>query len=194
MQDNKEARSSLRRKMAEQRNSLSAEESLSLSQGIAWRLVELAPIKDARTIMVFAAIDNEVNLQGVMEQWLAKGKTILLPRVEDNGDMEAVKFTGWEQTSKGPFGIREPIGEVFDPKNIDVVITPGLAFDYKGYRLGYGKGYYDRFLTRVKPGAFRCGVCYEFQVVEDIYPHSADIPVHWIVTDRSELVIDWDFF
>ena len=104
------------------------------------------------------------------------------------------EWTGWEDIQAGPFGIREPLGKAFDPRLIEAVLVPGLVFDYKGYRIGYGKGYYDRFLPHLSDSAFICGVCYEFQVVENIFPHQHDIPMHWIVTDHSELVISWDYF
>jgi 5-formyltetrahydrofolate cyclo-ligase len=121
-------------------------------------------------------------------------RTVLLPRTKKTGDMEAVKFTGWEHILRSPYGILEPEGEAYPVDEIDVVIVPGLVFDFKGYRLGYGKGYYDRFLKQLRPEAFICGVAYEFQVVEKVFPHEKDLPVHWIVTEKSELVIDWDYF
>lgn len=144
--------------------------------------------------MAYASINNEVDLVPLMGKWHQEGRTILLPRVEANGRMEAVKWTGWDKVKSGPFGIREPLGEPFDPDQIDAVLTPGLVFDYKGFRLGYGKGFYDRFLPRLNESAFICGVCYEFQVIENAYPHKEDIPMHWIVTDHSELVINWNYF
>lgn len=187
-------RTTLRKKMLDERNKLTPIQVMDLSSKIAAKLNELEPIRNADAIMVFASIKNEVNLSMFMENKKSEGKTILLPRVKDENNMEAVEFTSWEHIAEGPYGIKEPVGEAYDAGKIDVVLVPGLVFDYKGYRLGYGKGYYDRFLTQLKKGAFICGVGYEFQVVKDIMPHEADIPVHWIVTDKSELCIDWDYF
>jgi 5-formyltetrahydrofolate cyclo-ligase len=194
MQDILARKKQIRAEMKERRQNLPPAEAERFSRQVRQRLEELNPIQNANSIMAYASINNEVDLVPIMEKWHQEGRTILLPRVEADGRMEAVKWTGWNQIKSGPFGIREPLGEAIDPAGIDVVLTPGLVFDYKGYRLGYGKGYYDRFLTRLSDSAFICGVCYEFQVIENVYPHSKDIPVHWIVTDHSELVISWDYF
>lgn len=184
----------MRRKMTAIRNQLTLAEVTQYSQQIADRVSQLQPLQKAQVIMGFSAFKNEVRLMQLLERWREQGRTILLPRVEKAGNMIAVEFTGWENTSSGPFGIREPLGEPFDTSKIEVVLTPGLVFDYKGYRLGYGKGYYDRFLPQVNPQAFLCGVCYEFQITENIFPTESDWPVHWIVTERSEIVINWDYF
>lgn len=194
MQDIAAWKRELRQTMAKQRTALTTAQVQYYSGQIKDKIMELEPVHKAARIMAFAGIRNEVDLLPLLEQWRQEGRTILLPRVEENGRMEAVQWKGWEHIKPGPFGIREPVGEPFDPAQIDVVLSPGLVFDYRGYRLGYGKGYYDRFLPRLRPHAFICGVCYEFQVVENVHPHAGDIPVHWIVTDRSELVINWDYF
>lgn len=155
--------------------------------------MDLEPLRRAHCIMGFASIGNEVNLSPWVVALLERRKTILLPRVEKDG-LVAVKFTSWSATFPGAFGIPEPAGAKISPEEIEAVIVPGLVFDAQGYRLGYGKGYYDRFLKLLPSTTFICGVCYEFQVVDDIFPHCGDIPVHWIVTEKSELLIKGDFF
>ncbi|MDD3889429.1 MAG: 5-formyltetrahydrofolate cyclo-ligase [Syntrophomonadaceae bacterium] len=194
MEENVALRKALREDMAAQRGNLTASQVEELSAKITAKLSDLEPIRKARTIMGFASFRNEVDLIPFLEEQKRQGKTILLPRVKDKNTMEAVEFTSWEDINQGSFGIREPDGEPFDVESIDVVLVPGLVFDYRGYRLGYGRGYYDNFLVNLKKGAFICGICYEFQVVENVTPHAADIPVHWIVTEKSELCIDWDYF
>ncbi len=182
----------MRKHMISIRAELTPEQVKAASRQIAARLDELKPVQQARFIMGFASIRNEIDLAFWMEKGMARGKTLLLPRVEKNGQLEAVEFRGWEQTIAGPFGIREPVGEPFDPQMIDVVLVPGLVFDVQGYRLGYGKGYYDRFLPRLRQNAFCCGLCYEFQVVDNAYPHARDIPVHYILTEKSEIAVNQD--
>jgi 5-formyltetrahydrofolate cyclo-ligase len=187
------SKAALRGQMKDRRGLLETEQIRQASLTIAMRLNDLLPVQKARTIMGYASIQKEVDLQPFYEEQLKQGKTILLPRVEGD-QIKAIKWKGWQETNLSSFGIREPVGEDFPTAEIDVVLVPGLAFDGRGFRLGYGRGYYDRFLPTLRPNAFKCGICYEFQVVESIFPHAADIPVHWIVTDHSELVIDWDFF
>lgn len=187
-------RNGLRKRMHEERAGITRAQVEAWSTSVCRKLAELEPVRKAKTIMGFAAIKNEVNVNRFLGEEKNNGKTILLPRIESEGVIKAVEFVGWERTKKGQFGIAEPIGHHYDPQSIDIVLVPGLVFDGNGYRLGYGKGYYDRFLPTLAKDAFICGVCYEFQVVENVFPHDNDIPVHWIVTDRSELVIDWQYF
>lgn len=173
------------------RNNLSSEQVTAMSRLIASRLDQLEPLRQARSIMAFASIKNEVDLREWIDREVAAGRTLLLPRVEANGQLAAVEFTGWDHTVSGPFGIGEPVGEAHDPQTIDVVLVPGVVFDARGYRLGYGKGYYDRFLPCLRKKAFCCGICYDFQVVDDVFPHAADIPVDWILTERSGFAVDY---
>lgn len=191
---NAKRKQELRHEMQEQRATLSAEQVEEHSRLIAAKLNALHPIINARRIMGFASIRNEVNLGSFLEDQAAQGKTVLLPRVDKKNNLDAAEFEGWNLCRSGGFGIMEPTGPACSLKEIDVVLVPGLVFDAHGYRLGYGKGYYDRFIKLLPSNTFVCGICYEFQVVDDIMPHDKDIPVHWIVTEKSELVINWDFF
>ncbi|MDD2509814.1 MAG: 5-formyltetrahydrofolate cyclo-ligase [Syntrophomonas sp.] len=194
MEDRWLRRQSLRKGMLESRNAMSPSEVEEFSRCIGCRLEELEPLRQAKSIMGFAAVKNEVDLRPFLKQQRGQGKRIFLPRVESAGEMAAVEFQGWEQCASGPFGIREPLGKAVPAAEIDVVLVPGLVFDARGYRLGYGKGYYDRFLAGIGERVFKCGVCYEFQLVDDSFPDSLDVPVHWIVTEKSELVVNWEFF
>lgn len=193
MKDNAAIRNKLRQDMTNQREKLSSEEVDKFSNTIIHRLADLEPVREAQTIMCFSNIKNEINLQPLLEEY-KKTMTILLPRVCEDGIMEAIAYTDRDHTRPGPFGIMEPEGEPYPADQIDVILVPGLVFDYKGFRLGYGRGYYDRFLTRLRKEAFICGLCYDFQVVKNVFPHQQDVPVHWIVTEKSELVLNWDFF
>ncbi len=194
MNDIQVIRQALREKMKNLRSQMTAQEVLESSQRIAARVLELEPIRKAKTIMGFCSINNEVDLQNLLLLLQGWGKTILLPRVAQNRTLEAVEYTSPEKLIKSSYGIMEPEGEAFPLRDIDVVLLPGLVYDARGYRLGYGAGYYDRFLPRLRKDTFLCGVCYEQQVVDDIHPCGADVPVHWIVTDKSELLINADFF
>ena len=192
MDDQNNARKSLRQTMLEARGSLAVEQVLEMSGSIISKLSAFKQITQAQCIMCFLSIKNEVNLYPFIEQAQGRGQRILVPRVESDG-IKAIEYQ-LERTRRGSFGIIEPEGEPVDEKLIDVVLVPGLVFDYQGYRLGYGAGYYDRFLPRLRRDAFFCGVCYDWQVVETIFPKEKDVPVDWIVTDKSEVVINWDQF
>lgn len=189
-----EQRQVLRREMSARRGQMPRAQVEEYSRSIAVKLMVLQPLHQAHAIMAFAGIDNEVDLKPQIALWQAEDRRILLPRVEPGGGLAAVEFHGWQHTHRSRFGIQEPLGEPVDPGDIEVVIVPGLVFDGRGYRLGYGKGYYDRFLKLLPACTFLCGVCYDFQLVDTVLPHQADVAMHWIVTERSELAVNWDFF
>jgi 5-formyltetrahydrofolate cyclo-ligase len=185
-------RNNLRAVMKQKRGELKPEEISVASQAVAGKLNQLVPLYRAQNIMGFCPIKNEVDVFFFLEGQRKQGKTILLPRINQEGELEAVRYEDENSLSPGNYGIPEPQGEPV--QKIDAVLVPGLVFDGRGYRLGYGKGYYDRFLATLSKNVFVCGVCYEFQVVDNVFPQESDIPMHWVVTEKSELVIDWDFF
>ncbi len=190
-QDN--MRKSLRQIMLTARGKLTLELVQEMSGSIIDKLGAFKQITEAEAVMCFLSIKNEVNLYPFIEQAREQGKRILVPRVESAGAIKAVEYQ-LESIHKGPYGIIEPEGEPVDEKLIDAVLVPGLVFDFQGYRLGYGAGYYDRFLPLLRPDAFICGVCYDWQVVETVFPQTRDVAVDWIITDKSEVVINWDRF
>lgn len=133
----------------------------------------------SQTILAYSALPDEVPTQMLIDEWLRQGKTVLLPRVVNDTDMELRRYTGQHDLQEGAYGILEPNGELFtDDKTIDVAIVPGMAFDAEGHRLGRGKGYYDRFLARV-PYLYKIGLCFSWQMV-DCVPHDE----HDIVMDE----------
>lgn len=151
---------------------------------ICSNLRQIPELQKASTIMAYAAIKQEADVKGYwLEEWMA-GKTIILPRV-NGSHLEAVKFCGWDRTKAGPFGIWEPEGEPFPPEMIEAVLVPGKVFDHQGYRLGYGKGYYDRFLPLLNPTAFTCGIAFDLQLVKDTCPAEWDVRLQALVTESQ---------
>ena len=137
-----------------------------------------------QTIMAYVPVRGEVNITPYwLEKW-EKGKTVLLPRVE-GGFIYPVVFSGWQNMKKGTFGILEPEGHPHPPEEVEAVLLPGVAFDRQGYRLGYGKGYYDRFLPHLAPRTLLLGVGFDFQLVDDVYHAEHDRPLNGVVTDQG---------
>ena len=124
---------------------------------------------------------EEVGTDAIIEELLAQGKRVYLPRVE--GD--AIRFYRIRSLSGlklSAFGIREPQPiEPIDPKEAEVIVCPGLAFDKAGNRLGYGGGYYDRYLKDCP--AKRIGVCFKEQLFETIPHKENDVPMDAVITD-----------
>lgn len=111
----------------------------------------------------------------------AAKKRILLPVVVGD-DLELRLYTRPEDLKPGAYGIEEPTGELFtDYADIDFIAVPGVAFDRNGNRLGRGKGYYDRLLPRI-PSAYKAGICFPFQLVEEVPAEPFDIRMDEIIT------------
>lgn len=134
-----------------------------------------------KVIMLYSALPDEVPTQTLMAALVAQGKTVLLPRVINEKDMELRRYTGSQDLQAGAYGIMEPTGERFtDNKAIDVAIVPGMAFDTEGHRLGRGKGYYDRFLSHV-PYLYKIGLCFSWQIVDCVPCDEHDIVMDEII-------------
>lgn len=139
------------------------------------KLQQVAELQRAQVVMAYCALPDEVALDQLMARWQEAGKTIILPRVTSDTEMEVRTFRGTQDLAVGAFGIMEPTGPVFsDLEQIDAIIVPGMAFDRRGHRLGRGKGYYDRFLARV-PHAYKIGVCFSHRLLDSVPTDDNDI-------------------
>ena len=138
-----------------------------------------------RTFFVYLAYSSEAPTDTLIESLIKDGHEVYCPRIE-NGQMYAVKFS--EDFTLSAYGIREPVGEIFEG-NLDVLVMPLLAVDERGNRLGYGGGYYDRFIERY-PSAERIAYCYDFQILKEVPTEEPDKRVQKIVTDKRFLEIE----
>lgn len=134
----------------------------------------------AACVMLYMPIRSEVDLRPLAEKALREGKRVCLPVTRENGEMDAVEYTGKECLKTGAFGVPEPQGAVVEPELIDLILCPGLAFDALGGRLGYGKGYYDRYSEKVR--AFLAGICYTECIVEKVPAEMHDQRMQAVVT------------
>ena len=138
--------------------------------------------RSAHTLLLYSALPDEVATQPLIDELAAAGKTVLLPRVTGAASMELRRYTGRGDLCPGAFGIMEPPGTVFtDSAAIDVAAVPGMAFDRHGHRLGRGRGYYDRFLSAV-PSVYKIGVCFPWQLVDDVPVDDHDILMDKVIT------------
>ena len=175
-----EARREVERRIA----ALTAEQRADASARIRQRIAELREYFRARTVMMFAAMPDEVDTLPIIEDALAAGKTVVLPHVgRGAGKMDArVVRDVARELVPGTFGIPEPRDcPVADPDTIEFVLVPGRAFDRQGNRLGRGGGYYDRFLARID--AVRCGCVFAAQVLDAVPVEPHDVPLRIIVTE-----------
>ena len=139
-------------------------------------------LSSAETILLYSALPDEVQTQRLMDELVRQGKTVLLPKVINDTDMELRRYTSTQDLSLGAYGIMEPTGEHFtEYASIDVAIIPGMAFDSIGHRLGRGKGYYDRFLSRLTSKTYKIGLCFPWQQVECVPIDTNDIAMDDVI-------------
>ncbi|MFZ5650208.1 MAG: 5-formyltetrahydrofolate cyclo-ligase [Bacillota bacterium] len=140
-------------------------------------------------LMVYVDFRNEVRTENLIKHALAEGKRVSVPITDIKGKRltpsELLEYPG--DLVPGAWGILEPrehCARPVDPGELDLVIVPGVAFDAGGNRLGYGGGFYDRFLPRTRPGTVYLAPAFELQVVENVFPGPLDVPVHIIITEK----------
>ena len=134
----------------------------------------------AKTVLLYHSLSDEVNTHQFIEEWCLK-KQLLLPVVVGE-ELELRLFQNMNELKIGSFGIAEPTGPLFtDYTKIDFVAVPGMAFDRNGHRLGRGKGYYDRLLPKLT-NAYKAGICFPYQVVDEVPVEPTDITMDGIIT------------
>lgn len=177
-------KSELRLNFANLRKQLSSEEVISSSIRIGKFLPDL-PIWDLHCYHIFLSIleNKEVDTSTILELLRTKQKEIVVPKVEDSARLEHYLLEDDMQLVKNHWGIPEPISGTRIPvEQIDLVFVPLLAFDLKGNRVGYGKGYYDRFLESCRDDVIKIGLSL-FEAVEEISDAGPeDIPLNYCIT------------
>jgi 5-formyltetrahydrofolate cyclo-ligase len=177
----------LRRHLLAQRAILTPAEIEQHSAVIAAYVCALPAFCVSPTIMVYMALPQEVQTMSIITQARQSQKRIAAP-VTRGQDLVAVALSeAPTQLRRGRFGILEPCGtqRVIHPQEIGFIAVPGIAFDTRGGRLGFGKGYYDRFLRQLPATTYRCGLAFGIQVVPCVPQASHDICMHGIVTEQG---------
>jgi len=180
----------IRKEMTAKRNNLNPAVRAEKSRLIHQHLLTLEPFQKAQVIFTFIPFGSEVDLspifQEVSKKWLVP-KTIVEKR-----RMDTYLFPGWDELSVGTYGIREPdpvTAIPVHPKEIEFVLVPGLAFDQKGGRLGYGGGYYDRFLAQFSKRPPLAGICFSEQIVPNLPVEEHDIRMDYLISDKGIVII-----
>lgn len=134
----------------------------------------------------YLPVRGEVDTLALCRIALATGRKLFLPRITDSAahSMEFFACSDLEGLERGPFGLLQPPATTPAAQTLDLALVPGLAFDSKGARLGYGGGYYDRFFARL-PVRRRLGLCFAFQIVERLPSDARDVPMNGICTEAG---------
>lgn len=185
----------LRRNVLKQRAAMSRSLVEEKSAAIIKRIVIREEYLKARSVMAYVDFRNEVRTGALIGRCLGDGKRVSVPITDIANKLltpsEILRYP--EDLAPGAWGILEPApGFVrpVDPLEIDLVIIPGVAFDLNGDRLGYGGGFYDRFLPRTRPDTVFIAPAFELQIKENVYPGPHDCPVHILVTEERVMAFN----
>lgn len=176
----------IRQEIKVKKAKLSSIEILEKSERIQKRLFELPAYHDACAIFCYVAFNQEVRTKEIISDALERGKRVYVPKVLE-GVMKFIEITALSELSPGFFGILEPeITTEIIPSDNNFVIVPGLAFDKKGRRIGYGKGYYDKYFHKYGVDKFmKVVLTYDFQVFDTLPESDQDVRVDWIITENN---------
>ena len=177
----------LRRYIREQKRQFTSQQLGEMSLCIMSSLLLHSQIQKADYVLMYHSLPDEVDTHSALDQLLAMGKKVLLPKVVSDTEMTIHEYTGQNSLKPSePYGILEPTTSELSIINcqLSIAIVPGMAFDKQGHRLGRGKGYYDRFLSQI-PNIYKIGVCFPFQMLESIPSESTDVVMDEVITSLN---------
>ena len=172
---------SLRAQMRQQKKRMPLEEIAEKSNSLCRMVLEHPAYRNAAAVYGYLPFNQEVDLRPLLQQALTDGKQVALPKCYGR-EMRFILISDLSQVRPSAFGAPEPIDDAPIARDeTALVIVPGVAFDRRGYRIGYGGGYYDRFLN-LEPNHPTLAVCYAFQVLPQLEPEQHDIPVQILLS------------
>lgn len=175
-------KSELRKVLKERRRAIEKSERLKKSTMICKSVTESHIFKESDVVMIYLSFSDEVDTEEIITTAFREGKKVIVP-VVDGDVMFASVLNSREQLKKGAFGISEPVIKEEWTGKVDLCIIPGLGFDRKGGRIGFGRGYYDKFLS--KTPCKRIGLAFSEQIAEDVFGEEHDISMDIIVTEEE---------
>ncbi len=181
---NKDEKAWLRKTLLQRRASLPPKERKEKGEKIGDNFFSLPFYKKSKTIMFYLSLPTEVPTDEMIEKAFWEGKRITVPCIKEGNILPSL-LTSLSQTEVGRFGIREPKKKKFiSPEELDLVVVPGCGFDLKGHRIGFGKGFYDRFLSELKESFPLVALAFEIQIVKEIPSDKWDVQMDYIVTEK----------
>ena len=184
-----ELKKDLRKKILNIRNNMSQQDVINKSSLIMNKLVDLDYYKNSNTVFVFMSFNNEVMTTELINRMLSENKRVVIPYTDTkNTVIIPSQLKSMEDLVLSSFGYYEPIYEKIkkvDPEEFDLIIAPGVVFDKKLNRIGFGKGYYDRILCNKRNDAKVVAIAYDFQVLNEVPYESHDIKMDMIITEEN---------
>ena len=185
-------RERVRTETLHRRDGLTAEVRTKLSRRIVNSVVSWILSEGFDSVVLYLSMRSEVETLGLLDILLHQEKIVCAP-VVDTHQLELTPHRirdAKTELVRHRYGMLEPNATcpIFPTSQLQLIIVPGIAFDYNGYRLGYGKGFYDRFLAKC-PHAVSVGLAYQIQIVEDTFPQAWDVPVQHIFTENGKISV-----
>ena len=182
----KEAKSLLREKFHAQRIRLSKKDVEEKSAKILENLFLLPEISRAKNVGCYISFNNEVFTRAIIDKLWKDGKKVFVPVMDSREKgFHFAQIKSFQGTKKNSYGILEPESvKIFPPEKIDAFIVPGLAFDLRGARIGWGQGFYDRFFSNAEIKGARIGIAFDFQLIEELPCAGHDAKMDLIVTEK----------
>ena len=177
-----------RKKILEKRQSMSKNDVMSKSIIIIKSLMSTDFYNSSQAIMTYVSFRNEVRTIDLINQALNNKRVIIPKTIPETKEIELSELRDLERDlDTGVYGVLEPKKDFIRPVSndiIDLVIVPGAAFDLKGNRIGYGAGYYDKFLSKLDKSIPKIALAFDFQIMENVHSHEYDVPMDYIITEN----------
>lgn len=189
---------SIRERLLKLRESMDNEQVKEKSRRITEFVLGFESFRDSNTVMCYMDFRNEVKTRDIIKYCISSGKKIAVPVIDKciktgrRGIVPYVINDVENGMEIGTFGILEPKKDAekrINPEEIDFVLVPGVAFDKKGNRIGFGAGYYDRFLSKVRKDCIKAGLAFHSQILDNIPAEEHDICMDFIISDKGILRI-----
>lgn len=180
----------LRKKFISERNNLTNDYRNSSTNTIFTILEEQDFFKSSEKIFIYVGFGSEILTETFIKKWINK-KQIFVPKIK-NGKMNLIRLKSWDGLAPGHFGVLEPTSSDYYEGKIDLVVTPSIAFDKNGYRLGYGKGYYDKYFSS-REYDISVGLSYHKLLQDNVPKEEHDKQVDIIITEEKTFIINEEY-
>lgn len=181
----------IRKEILQKRDLICEEDKKHMDEKIFNELINCEQYKNSNTIFAFVSFKSEVDTYKFIEYAISQGKTVGVPKIiKEEKHMEIFKINSLSDLENGYFGVMEPVEgcEKINKEQIDFILMPGAVFDEKGGRIGYGGGFYDKFLSDVKNSVPKIAIAYELQLIENVPMDNHDIKIDGIITEKRKII------
>lgn len=178
----------IRKSVIEKRDSITIDIKKEWDECILKKLIDSKSYKDSLVLFTFVSFGSEVDTHKIISYALNDGKIVYVPKIKskDKG-IEIFRINTLSDLKPGYFNILEPLENcpVGNIKDIDLILIPGIAFDRNGGRIGYGAGFYDRFLTNINSAVPKLALAYQFQILGEVPMTELDVKVGGIISNKE---------